>query len=334
MKWAILVLTAGLALGQNIGAIQQPTTGGSSALVIGTTTISGSGTGAILYSDGTLLQNDVNITRSLAGQITFSRASIGTTPYDSIIMTNPTAAAAGAQQESPAYNRCGFGWKTTATAASQAVCARDYLLPVQGAAAPTGQINWDFSINGGAYTTGFSILPGKTLIPSGSNATALYSLNSGAEGLGSSGANYLQVVVNGSGVTAWAGSNMAVQQGTILLWSNASGTLSSGSSYDTSVCRISAGVLGFGKAGGCTANGLINLAGATFLDPQAITGATRVLVSLGAADSTSTVTIANAGTSSSVGVIVSGQPATTGQRFACLTTTGQIVSSVTACAGT
>lgn len=69
-------------------------------------------------------------------------------------------------------------------------------------------------------------------------------------------------------------------------------------------------------------------------DQTAVTGATRVLVSLGAADSATTSTFTNAGTSSSAGVIVSGQPATTGQRFACLTTTGQIVSSATACVGT
>lgn len=123
-----------------------------------------------------------------------------------------------------------------------------------------------------------------------------------------------------------------------LSFSNAAGVnWASGTAWfnapDTNIFRCGAGCVGIGK-GAAVANGTLNLAGATFFDPTATTGATRVLVSLGAADSTTTSTFTNAGTSSSVGVIVSGQPATTGQRFACLTTTGQIVSSVTACVGT
>lgn len=42
----------------------------------------------------------------------------------------------------------------------------------------------------------------------------------------------------------------------------------------------------------------------------------------------------NTGATTTVNITVSGQPATTGQRFACLTTTGQIISSATACVGT
>jgi hypothetical protein len=45
----------------------------------------------------------------------------------------------------------GQGWKTNATAASQSVRFATYVLPVQGAAAPTGDWRLLASINGGAY---------------------------------------------------------------------------------------------------------------------------------------------------------------------------------------
>lgn len=77
--------------------------------------------------------------------------AIGTTPTDSNLLTNTTAAAAGAQQFSPALHMEGQGWKTNATAASQAVDFRWYVIPVQGAANPTGNWQLESSINGAAY---------------------------------------------------------------------------------------------------------------------------------------------------------------------------------------
>lgn len=282
-------------------------TGFLTGLVIGTTPISGSATNAILYSDGSVLQNATGVTRTGAGQFTHTIASIGTTPQDGLILTNPTAAAVGAQQESPAYNRCGFGWKTTTTAASQAVCVRDYLLPVQGAIAPTGQINWDFSINGGSYVTVFSLNSSGSLIladgsttirnsaPTSSNQVGIYA--GGIIGLNRGGGNTSSFIAMADTVqgAVLQGGNSGGTQPLLAFASPTVGTL------DTSYFRCSAGVSCFGKGNSTTANGLINLAGATFLDPTATTGATRVLVSLGAADSSSTVTLTNAGTTKSAG---------------------------------
>lgn len=81
------------------------------------------------------------------------KTGLGATPSDvsGALIMNTTAAAAGAQQVSPSITLEGQGWKTTATAASQAVRFQNYVLPVQGTTAPTGTWSLAASINGGAY---------------------------------------------------------------------------------------------------------------------------------------------------------------------------------------
>lgn len=80
--------------------------------------------------------------------------SLGTTQTQTsgLALINNTAAAVGAQQISPALRFLGRGWKTNATAGSQTLEFRQWLLPVQGTANPTGQIKWERSVNGGAYS--------------------------------------------------------------------------------------------------------------------------------------------------------------------------------------
>lgn len=78
--------------------------------------------------------------------------AIGTSSTNGFLLRNTTAAAAGAQQYSPRSVWEGQGWKTTATAASQAVAFMAEVRPVQGAANPTGTWALAASINGGAYS--------------------------------------------------------------------------------------------------------------------------------------------------------------------------------------
>jgi hypothetical protein len=80
--------------------------------------------------------------------------SLGVTQTDTsgLLLSTSTAAAAGAQQISPAARWRGYGWKTDATAASQSVDFQAYLLPIEGAAAPTGALVIKSSIAGGAYS--------------------------------------------------------------------------------------------------------------------------------------------------------------------------------------
>jgi hypothetical protein len=87
---------------------------------------------------------------------TESTRSIGATSTDGVIARNTTAAAAGAQQWSPRIRLTGQGWKTDATAASQAV---DWILenqPVQGTANPTTNLVVSSQINAGGYNARFT----------------------------------------------------------------------------------------------------------------------------------------------------------------------------------
>lgn len=86
-----------------------------------------------------------------AGLLQVNRPSIGTAQTAGMSLVNATAAAAGAQQFSPALEQCGNGWKTDATAASQQVCWKMQARPVEGAGAPTEELAFWSSINGSAY---------------------------------------------------------------------------------------------------------------------------------------------------------------------------------------
>lgn len=87
---------------------------------------------------------------ALTGAATLTRTSLGATRSDGWALVNSTAAAAGAQQSSPALSFKGFGWKTNSTAESQAVNFHAWLLPVQGTANPTGLLKFTAVVNGGA----------------------------------------------------------------------------------------------------------------------------------------------------------------------------------------
>jgi len=89
--------------------------------------------------------------------LTTNSLGVTQTTTSGLALVNTTAAAAGAQQISPAIRWSAQGWKTNATAASQAVDFRSYVLPVQGAANPTGNWILQSSINGGAYASRFGI---------------------------------------------------------------------------------------------------------------------------------------------------------------------------------
>lgn len=78
--------------------------------------------------------------------------SLGTTQTTTsgLALVNQTAAAAGAQQISPAVRWSGYGWGTTA-GTSQAVDFRAYCLPLQSTT-PNGGLVFEGSTSGGAYS--------------------------------------------------------------------------------------------------------------------------------------------------------------------------------------
>lgn len=109
-----------------------------------------------LYADGTRpLTGNWNMG---AFNATFTKTgATAATIYDAFVLTNTTVASSGNQMYSPAIHWTGQGWKTTATAASQSVDFKSYVIPVQGAANPTGVLVFDYSINGAGYANLFNL---------------------------------------------------------------------------------------------------------------------------------------------------------------------------------
>jgi hypothetical protein len=136
--------------------------------------------------------------------VTTTALGASQTNTSGLALVNTTAAALGAQQISPAIRWRGFGWKTDATAASQPVDFRSYVVPVQGAASPTGYLAFESAVNDGPYsatpplviTTGGNIGIGTTtpssLLSVGGTAGSQFLVNSSgaiaaATGITSSG---------------------------------------------------------------------------------------------------------------------------------------------------
>jgi len=80
------------------------------------------------------------------------------TAFNGFSLLNNTPATSSNQQYSPSFILGAMGWKTNATAASQAVAFRQLVVPVQGTANPTGYWSLGASINGGAYNSILSAL--------------------------------------------------------------------------------------------------------------------------------------------------------------------------------
>ena len=85
--------------------------------------------------------------------------SLGSTPTTAsgVLLENSTNAANNAQQISGLLTLRGRGWKTNTTAASQTVDWSMYTLPVQGTTAPTGNLVFANSINGGSFNSAMQL---------------------------------------------------------------------------------------------------------------------------------------------------------------------------------
>ena len=92
-----------------------------------------------------------------------SRAwAIGVTRTTGFLLANTTVAANNAQQRSPSAVLSGQGWETN-VGTSKAVDFSIGVLPVQGAALPTGTLLISSSVNAAAYSTAVSITTGKVI---------------------------------------------------------------------------------------------------------------------------------------------------------------------------
>jgi hypothetical protein len=141
------------------GSVANPT-----AIIVNNSAINGSASSAI-RSDGAPAISTTGVFQfgrlglgaaaDAAIPLTAERDAIGTTPAAGLQITNTTAAAAGAQQDSPSLTLQGNGWGTTA-ASSQPIVFRMYVAPVQGTV-PSALFNLDASVNGGAYVNCFNV---------------------------------------------------------------------------------------------------------------------------------------------------------------------------------
>lgn len=132
---------------------------------------------------------------------TVTRAGIGATSTAGVLLTNTTAAAAGAQQWSPAIQLTGQGWKTDATAASQAVDWRIETVPVQAASAASSALTFSSQVNAGGYNSRATLSAGGFLRLStgGSNSTPTIAIgDAGSSGLYSAASNQINLSGNGT----------------------------------------------------------------------------------------------------------------------------------------
>ncbi len=81
------------------------------------------------------------------------------TSFDGWVLTNTTAASNGNQMYSPRLHLTGQGWKTTATAASEAADWTIENRPVQGTSVPASQLVFSQSTNGGSYYDILTLAP-------------------------------------------------------------------------------------------------------------------------------------------------------------------------------
>lgn len=162
---------------------------------------------------------------------------------DGLTLTDTTAASSGNQQYSPAIHLTGQGWKTTATAASQSVDFRQYVVPVQGTTNPTGNWKLESSVNGGAYgnslnytSAGQLISPiGTSALPSfsfaGDTSTGIYQDASGHISFSSGGGFGVEIEGAIGGIRIHPS------------WKFGWGSANPSSVYDTGLSRNAAGVV-------------------------------------------------------------------------------------------
>lgn len=212
------------------------------------------GPSGILYQDNAnFFWDDTNNRLGLGTASPTSRLDITTnslgvtqTTTSGLALVSTTAAAAGAQQISPALRFTAHGWKTTSTAASQAVEIREYLLPVQGTANPSGTLLWEQSVNGGAYSSLMSLTTAGNMQVFGasSSTNTVPLLNLGSTALSSPSSN--GTVFGTNQAAAYAGDflNYQVNGTSVFKVSGTSGNISFNSaSGNPTIKNFGAGTL-------------------------------------------------------------------------------------------
>jgi hypothetical protein len=201
---------------------------------------------------------------SLTGIQTLTLAPAANTSADGFSLTDTTAATSGNQQFSPRLRLTGQGWKTTATAASQAT---DWIIenqPVQGTTVPFNSIVISGQVNGLGYVPMLTLKQGDAQFTN-YPVLSLYNGSSSFSTIqfgGLNGNNFYSAAINygqNAGFTFYSGgnsltnpiqSNLYVSTGRLGLDSAAA--LSWGNNYtttyDTFLTRPAAATIQYGNA--------------------------------------------------------------------------------------
>lgn len=202
----------------------------------------GGSSGAVQYNNAGSF-GGTNLTFA-SSALTQTRTGLGTTLTETLIQTNTTAAAAGAQQVSPAYVWEGQGWKTNATAASQSVKFAAYVLPVQGTANPTGTWTLASNINNAGYVSRMTLTSTGVWTVTGANDTFQMQLNTGQGqaylGTANSAALTFSTNNQGGALTITTGRNITMASGSLFGFGSASSTATN--DPDTAFSRAAAAV--------------------------------------------------------------------------------------------
>ena len=189
---------------------------------------------------------------------TITAGTNSATPAAGLTVRNTTAAVAGTQSASPYFVLTGQGWKTNATAGSQQVDFRQYVLPVQGAANPTAQWTIQKSINSESFVDVLTLLgtsgSADTTLTIGSSSAALsIATSSGFYSTLSVGSGSIRfslggtISVNtaydsqvlGSGIyLGWSSTAAATGTADVLLYRDAAATLALKNSTTAQTLRV------------------------------------------------------------------------------------------------
>lgn len=287
---------------------------------------------------------------------TMANAGLTTTPAGGYQLLNSTQSTSGATvQVSPPFLIASHAWKSTATAADQLDCWRAYGLPVSGTSTTTEILDIGYSINVGASCVGATYTTALRLNTANSTSLPLLTLAGLTAGLGVDVSNNLNL---------WSGGASAVYVNTGILGIASSGTFgwcNTTNAYNCSgqtfLSSPSAAIISMGKADAAApvaqtlgvqnvVAGTSNTAGQNWtLTGSRGTGTgaggsiifqTAAAGSTGSTQNSSTtaLTIDSTQSTTIVNALIPSQQSTTGQRYVCITTTGQLVSSAAACVGT
>jgi len=137
-----------------------------------------------------------------------SASLAATSDSTGMVLINNTAAAAGAQQASPALAFLGNGWKTNATAASQKVGWRMFSLPVQGTTGATASFNIEpYTTSGGAYSAGSTFVLTSTTLTTTTTLNATLGLSTNGTISGSA------LAANAASTITLAGNTTSITNG-------------------------------------------------------------------------------------------------------------------------